>query len=247
MKICIQAGHINAKNNVLVSMRGNTGAPGEQELNKRIADRVSGLLRERSIEVYQTDACGNSDPKVTKVDYSLFVALHGDADAPNDQGGGMIGSGDKSVDASWQESKRIKDVMDGVYFKETQIVNKNYVTPGMAKYYMWQYLTPKTPCVLIEMGQVQDPHDRVLLANTTLIANAIVRSICKALNIPYELPKPTIDTKQVEIDDLKNSLKVANEALIKMKSEYESSLATANSNCLLAEGKLKRISEIIKL
>ena len=130
------------------------------------------------------------------------MALHGDMDVQNDQGGGMVGSGDKSVDAMWQESLRIKNIFDEVYFTETKIVNKNIVTAGMSRYYIWQYLTSKTPCVLIEMGQVQDPHDKILLGNTDLIANAIGRSICKAFNVPFDVtPAPVTDPRLKQLDD----------------------------------------------
>jgi hypothetical protein len=194
-KILLIAGHINVQFNSLVSLHGNTGTAGEQELNIRITNRLATVLRDRGFEVTQTDANANDDKSITSKDFDLALALHGDMDVQNDSGGGMVGSGDKSVDAMWQESLRIKKVFDETYFAETKIVNKNIVTPGMAKYYMWQYLTSKTPCVLIEMGQVLDPHDKVLLANTDLIANAIGRSICKAFSVPFDLPTtPPITT-----------------------------------------------------
>ena len=53
---------------------------------------------------------------------------------------------------------------------------------------MWSRLSAKTPCVLIEMGQIQDPHDSVLLGNTELIAGALSKSISRALK-PVE-PEP---------------------------------------------------------
>jgi len=191
MKILTIAGHQNIKFNSITSLHGSTGTAGELEINVRITDRVSAMLRERGFEVVQSDANANDDPNITKTDFALALALHCDQDTPNDSGGGMCGSGDKSVDDMWVESLRIKKVFDEVYFKETGIVNKNFVTEGMTKHYLWQYLSPKTPCVLLEMGQAKDAHDSVLLGNTDLIASGIVRSICKAFNKPYDLTPTT--------------------------------------------------------
>jgi len=186
-KILLVAGHINIKFNSLTALHGSTGTAGEQELTIRITNRLSTVLRDRGFEVTQSDANANDDPSITLKDFNLALALHGDMDVQKDQGGGMVGSGDKSVDAMWQESLRIKKVFDEVYFNETKIVNKNIVTDGMSKYYLWQYLSTNTPCVLIEMGQVLDPHDQVLLSNTDLIANALGVAICKALDVPFDI------------------------------------------------------------
>ena len=218
MKIFIIPGHRNVQYNSITSLHGNTGTAGELEINIRIADRVSAMLRERGFEVVQSDANANDDKTITSQDFALALALHCDMDIQGDQGGGMVGSGDASVDDSWQESLRIKKVFDGLYFKETGIVNKNFVTEGMAKYYIWQYLSSKTPCVLIEMGQAKDPHDSVLLGNTELIASAIVRSICKAFNVPYDVvpvqpPEPSVDyqklldEKNKQVNDLRADVK----------------------------------------
>jgi len=228
MKILVVAGHQNIKFNSIVSLRGSTGTAGEVEINIRIADRVSAMLRERAFEVVQSDANANDDPTITKTDFALALALHCDMDVQGDQGGGMVGSGDKSVDMSWQESLRIKKVFDEVYFKETKIVNKNFVTEGMTKHYLWRYLSPNTPCVLLEMGQAKDPHDSVLLSNTELIASAIVRSICKAFNKPYDIAPP-----------------VDYEALLREKDEQIRTLETKVAN-LETDTKLftQRLEEI---
>ena len=246
-KCIIQAGHINHKNNVLANMRGNTGAPGEQELNKRIADRVSAMLRERGFEVVQTDACANSDRAIITKDYDLFLSLHGDADYAGDSGGGFADYADPASDGNTKESQRITAILNDIYFKETGIVYKNRSNKNTRFYYMWQYLTSKTPCVLIEMGQVQDPHDKVLLGNTTLIASAITRSLCKAFNKPYDLPTTTINLKDEEIKKLKGDLEVANKALEQAKLQYRDDMAGMVTKCQGLENKLKQISEIAKL
>lgn len=242
-KVVIQAGHINHKNNSIVALRGNTGAPGEQELTLRIANRVSGLLRDRGFSVKQTDACANDDKSITSPNnWDLFLSLHGDADTPNDNGGGMVGVPDPKTDGAASESKRIKDIVQANYFKETKIVDKNYTTAGMSGYYMWKYLSAKTPCVLVELGQVQDPHDKVLLANTDLIGNALAKSICIAFGIPFDKPQnpstPPVDPKDATIADLTKQLDDKNKEINRLnvlidlnKTNYSTSLSAVEANC----------------
>lgn len=245
--IVIQAGHINCAKNIDPGIRKSTGSPGEQELTLRIANRVSGMLRDRGFSVVQTDANANSDKSITGKDFDLFLALHGDADAPSDQGGGMVGSGDPSVDLSAVRSKQIADIIESVYFQEVGIVDKRYVTPGMKLYYMWKYLSDKTPCVLLEMGQTQDPHDKVLLANTDLIASGIVRSLCKVFNVPYDLQNTTPDPKDQQIAVLQVALDKANAALIQANTDFGVALAEKDKQCLTYKDILKRISVLSTL
>jgi N-acetylmuramoyl-L-alanine amidase len=178
-KVCIQAGHWN---------KSGGGAPEEQSNNKRIADRLSALLRERGFEVYQTDYFANNDPKVTSVDYNLFLALHCDMDYPDDNGSGFADYPEPLTDIATVESQRICKVINEVYFPEVKINYVNHSNANTRYYYMWKSLTAKTPCVLVEMGQSVDPHDKVLLANTELIAGALCRAICIAFGVPYDLP-----------------------------------------------------------
>lgn len=186
-KIVIQAGHVNMKFNSIVDLRPSTGAPGEQEFTLRISNRLSALLRQRGFEIKQTDANANDDKTVTDNDYDLFLAVHYDADSPNGQGG-CVGSADPSLDSAAAESTRIRDAMRSEYFKNTGIVENNAkIGVNITKYYMWQYLTAKTPCVLIECGEGKDPHDSVILADTDRVCNAIVRGICKAFNVPFAI------------------------------------------------------------
>lgn len=190
-RICIQPGHINIGQNSILQLHSSTGAPGEQELTLRIANRLSAILRERGLEVYQTDANANDDPKVRDTDWALFIALHGDADYAGDMGSGFATFPEPSTDGATQESQRIAKIVNEVYFPETQIAYRDLANDNTKYYYMWKYLSSATPCVLIEMGQVQDPHDRILLANTDLIANALGRAICKAFNMPFDKPAET--------------------------------------------------------
>jgi len=181
-KICLQAGHAN---------KVGGGAPEEQSNNKRITDRLTAVLRDRGYEVYQTDWYANNDTKVTGTDWDLFLALHCDMDYPNDGGSGFADYADPSTNSVTNESQRICKIINETYFPEVKI---NYISHSNANtrfYYMWKYLTPKTPCVLLEMGQSIDPHDKVLLANTDLIANAIAKCIDKAFG--SSIPTNEID------------------------------------------------------
>lgn len=226
-KVCLQAGHVGRTS-------GATGAPEEMANNKRIVDRLSAVLRSKGIEVYQTDAYGYNDKKVTQVDYDLFLSVHCDMDYSNDQGGGFSDFANPDKDKATIESQRISKIINEIYFPEVKIDYKPRVNLNTRNYYMWDYLTPKTPCVIIEMGQSIDPHDKVLLANTDLIANALAKSICVALGVTYEIENTNtsnnIDYKQenerlvVENNNLKN-------ALIKAKTDFDSALAVKESEC----------------
>ena len=148
-------------------------------------------------------------------------------------------------------SLRIKKVFDEVYFKETQIVNKNYVTEGMTKYYVWQYLTPKTPCVLLEMGEAKDPHDSILLNNTELIASGIVRSICKAFNVAYDIVseencKEILSSKDEQIAVLKSNTDLLQEKineLMAKNKEYQKSIQLCQAEVLTAN---EQVGELTK-
>jgi hypothetical protein len=214
IKICLQSGHWN---------KPGGGAPEEQATNKRITDRLSSLLRDKGFEVYQTDWYANNDPKVTTVDYDLFLALHCDMDYPDDGGSGFADYPEPSTDGATIESQRICKIINDTYFPEVKI---NYVSHSNANtrfYYMWKSLTAKTPCVLVEMGQSIDPHDRVLLANTELIAGALSKAICKAFGVetPVEPHPPVVCPPDIsgEVTALKNKIDQLNEDFFRLSSE----------------------------
>ena len=148
IKICLQSGHWS---------KAGSGAPNEQMTNKRITDRLSTVLRDRGFEVTQTDWYGYNDPKVTKIDFALFLALHCDMDYPNDGGSGFADFPEPSTDGATIESQRICKIINDNYFPEVGINYKNHANENTKYYYMWKYLTAKTPCVLLEMGQSIDP------------------------------------------------------------------------------------------
>jgi len=175
--ICLQAGHEGRTS-------GATGAPGEMELNVRIRTRLSDILISKGFQVQLV----NADPSFSEYykDFDMFLSLHGDADIYG-TGGGVVASGDKSVDMKWQRSAEIRDAIASEYFDRSGIVN----VPGrsnvnMTEYYMWARLTSNTPCVIIEMGVVQDAHDSVILADTERVATAIARGVCKAFGTDYD-------------------------------------------------------------
>ena len=243
MKILIVAGHQNIKYNSDTSLHGNTGTAGELEINIRMADRVSSMLRERGFSVVQSDANANDDKSITSTDFNLALALHCDMDTSSQ--GGMCGSGDRSVDMSWEESLRIKRVFDDVYFKESGIRNKGFVTEGMTKWYMWKYLSAKTPCVLLEMGEAKDPHDSVLLGNTELIASSIVRAICKAFNVSYEIETPPVSNptpEELEIEALKAEIERLKGMVGQLGNENIEALANCEAEC---QEKIKTYKEKI--
>jgi len=222
--ICLQSGHWG---------KAGGGAPEEQANNKRITDRLSAMMRERGFQVYQTDWYANNDSVVTKTDYDLFLALHCDMDYPNDGGSGFADYADPSTDNATKESQRICKIINEVYFQEAGI---NYVSHSNANtrfYYMWKYLTPETPCVLLEMGQSIDPHDKILLANTDLIASSIARALCKAFDVAYDIVPP--QNVEDKFKELEKKIKDLSESLVASQKEvqtWQGKLDSANKSNL---------------
>ena len=224
IKICLQSGHYSKSG----------GAPNELETNKRITDRLSAMLRERGFEVTQTDWYAYNDPAVTKVDFALFLAIHCDMDYPNDQGSGFADFPEPSTDGATKESQRICAVINNIYFKESGIKYVSHSNTNTRYYYMWKYLTLKTPCVLLEMGQSVDPHDSVLLGNTDLIASSIARAICQAFNVNYEIVVPPVvvpPTPVVDVAALEKEISDLKVALQSEKANSKAALADAQSEC----------------
>ena len=193
MKVVIQAGHNNTQFNIDPGLRCSTGAPNEASFTLDIANQVSGELRKRGFEVKQTDANANGDPQVTNVDWDLFLAIHYDADVYG-RGGGFVAIPDPSVDLAHNESQRIANILSSEYFGATKIENHpERQNPNTKFYYMWKALSAKTPCVLIECGvgmHIPDDH-QILNFNRSLVVEGIVRGICKAFNVSYQVNTPT--------------------------------------------------------
>lgn len=190
LKIALQSGHENAAQNCDLNLRKGTGAPGEAEFTIRIRNRLSEILISKGFQLFLFDATANCNPAIGKEDFNLFLAIHYDANIYG-EGGGFVDFPEPSTDLATNESQRITKVLEDEYFPHSGIVNKpNRRNANTKYYYMWKYLSAKTPCVIIECGVGQDPHDKVILADTDRVCNAIARGICKAFNVPFDAPPP---------------------------------------------------------
>jgi len=216
-RICLQSGH----EGVTI---GATGAPGEKELNIRIRNKLSDILISKGF-VLQLVNANPTDEEINK-DYDLFLALHGDADIYG-TGGGFVDYPDASVDSANAESKRIKEAIESMYFGHSGIVNHPERSNANTKfYYMWSRLSQKTPCVIIEMGVVQDAHDKVILADTDRVANAIARGICKAFDVPFDVSNSQNTPSNGVITISKTEFEQMKMEIASYKDRYEKTLAS---------------------
>lgn len=195
--ICLQAGHQNAKNNCDPVLAKGTGAPGEMEFNIRVRDRLKDILLSKknpdgtdAFMIQLVDATFNCDPKANDQDYALFLAIHYDADVYNAPGG-FVDFPEPATDAATKESQRIAQAIREEYFPHAGIENHpERSNKNTRYYYMWKFLSGPTPCVIIECGVGQNAHDKVILADTDRVANAIARGICKAFGVAFEVAPP---------------------------------------------------------
>lgn len=192
-KICLQAGHQNCQYNSIIALRTSTGAPDEMRFNVDVRDTVAGELRKRGFEVFTTDSNGNDDKVITGQDFDMFLAIHYDADVYN-ASGGFVDFPEPSTDGATAESQRIAKILAGEYFATTGVANHPERSNANTRYYyMWKYLTAKTPCNLIECGvgwRVPDDHTLFTYSRPKVV-EGIVRGICKAFSVPYEITPPT--------------------------------------------------------
>lgn len=196
MKVCLQSGHKGITS-------GATGASGERDWTTQIVPMIGSRLRERGIEVYEVDAKAQDDTNVTDTDWDLFLAVHYDADIYNDTGG-FTDFPEPETDSATKESQRIAQVLKDTYFPMTGIKFKSRSNANTRYYYMWQYLTEKTPCVLIECGiGNRKPEDYTTLRDYDLVADAISSGILKAFGISSFLDED-IPTSVEEAFGLKN-------------------------------------------
>lgn len=193
-KIMLQAGHSNIQYNSITALRGGTGAPGEAGFAVDVRDRISTLLRARGFFVQGSDANANDDPNITGQDWDLCMALHYDADLYG-KGGGMACAPAADVDAVNATSVKIRDAFVSNYFNVAGVVDhQERQNPNTYYYYLWQYMSANTPCLLLEFGVGQHhPDDYDLLqGNRAKAAEAAARSICKYFGVPYDTnPTPT--------------------------------------------------------
>jgi hypothetical protein len=181
--IIIQSGHKNIKNNCNVALRSGTGAGGEVEITTAVADAVAPLLKAKGVEVLLVDANFNCNSTSADKDYQLFLSLHCDMDYANDQGSGFCDYPEPSTDGATLESQRLAKEIQNSFFPAVGINIKSRSNANTRFYYMWSALSSKTPCVLIEMGQVKDPHDSPILLNTQKVAIALANAILSALKV----------------------------------------------------------------
>jgi predicted nucleic acid-binding Zn-ribbon protein len=237
MKIAIQAGHAGLTTGV-------TGAPNEQKWNLSIVPVIANKLTLKGFETYECDALAYKDMNVTGTDWDLFLAVHYDADIYNDRGG-FIDTPDQSVDYVSTESQRIAAKMRENYFPKTDIPEKPARSNANTKfYYMWNYLSANTPCVLIECGVGnRSPEDHNTLFNELdKVADAIVDGIVSAL-MPENATGAILEAYKDKIDALENELQEMRESRNKWRDKYE---ALDKSSTAEIQSKITHIEELQK-
>ncbi len=188
MDICMQVGHMNASMGD-AWLKPMTGAPEEEPKNQAITFRCAEILRLRKINVTVTDANGYKDTTIINRDWDLFLAVHCDADSAA-LSAGFTDYADPATDGATQKSQAMADKIAFKFFPEAGITYRpeRRGNLNVRFYYFWQYLSTMTPCVLIEMGESVDPHDKVILQDTERCAIALARGVCEALGVAYDLP-----------------------------------------------------------
>ena len=227
-QIVLQAGHGGITS-------GATGAPGEQKGTTTIVPMIAKLLEDAGVVVYQTGSKANEDPKVVETDWDIFLAVHYDADIYNDSGG-FVDFADPTTDLATKESQRMAAVLAETYFDRTGIKNmpkrSNANTRG---YYMWSYLTPKTPCVIIECGVGnRKPRDYEILHNEMgRVASAISDGLLIALGVKNACTDQ-IEALEIELDAMRES----RNGWKKTAKDTEDLLVVATENLEIALAKI---------
>jgi hypothetical protein len=188
MKILIHCGHKNIQSNCLANLRSGTGAPGEADFNWKVGIALEKLLQEDKHTTYLDDANSNCHSNVTSQNWDLALAIHADANIYG-TGGGFVDVLRPDWDPARVESARLAQALRDRYFPETGIVNHpERSNLNTRQYYLWNYLTDSTPCVIIECGVLQDAHDKVILSDIPRVAKAIREGIRKASPAPVPVP-----------------------------------------------------------
>jgi hypothetical protein len=238
-KIILQAGHLNIKTNCDISLRTGTGAGGEVEINTAVRDATAAILQSKGIEVFKVDANYNCDSTSSDNDWDLFLSLHCDMDYPGDMGSGFCDYPEPSTDGATLESQRLSKAVQSSFFPTVGIAIKSRSNANTRYYYMWKFLSAKTPCVLIEMGQVKDAHDSVILLNTQKVAQALSNAVLLALGVENP-PTVIVDPNLAKISALEEELKLMRDSrntwkekaglLSKQVEELLSGLDACNAN-----------------
>lgn len=194
IKIALQAGHQNIKDNCNLNLRGGTGAGNEAKWTPQMRDALATKLISKGFQVVLFDANANCQTERNQ-DFDLFLAIHWDADIYG-KGGGFADYPDPSVDAVNARSKELAEKINAVYFPLTQIAYMPNRSNGNTKYYyMWQSLTAKTPCVLIECGTNNQDN---LPSRIDEVSTALAKAICSAFNVPYDPINPGNILQQIK-------------------------------------------------
>lgn len=180
MNILLHCGHKNIQTNCRADLRSGTGAPGEADFNWKVGITLEKLLQEDGHSTYLDDANSNCHSNVTSQNWDLALAIHADANIYG-TGGGFVDVLRPDWDPARVESARLAQALKDKYFSETGIVNHpERSNKNTTEYYLWNYLTDSTPCVIIECGVLQDAHDSVILSDTQRVAKGIREGIRKA-------------------------------------------------------------------
>ena len=254
MKILIHCGHKNIKNNCDAGLRSGTGAPGEAEFNWKVGIALEKLLQEDGHSTYLDDANTNCKKEVTKQDWDLAFAIHADANIYG-TGGGFVDVLRPDWDPARVESARIAQAIRDRYFPETGIVNHpERSNKNTSEYYLWNYLTDSTPCVIIECGVLLDAHDSVILNDTQRVAKGIREGIRKAFGTVVTPPTPEPPTDPCanlrdEVDNLKRTLGLTeqdNKTKQAMIDDLKSNLIASNSKIKPLEERNKKLEAYVQ-
>lgn len=180
-KIALQVGHLIEQELPLELRKLARGGGAivnnikEVDINKNIAYRIKEILER---DGYNVDIL----PAIIPQDYyaDVFIALHANS-ADELTSGFMISTPYKDYS---QKARKLKKILIQEYQKETGLSFINKVTENMTHYYVFNWsrfkrtIHPKTPAVIIEMGNMRNENDlNILLNNQDKVALGIVNAI----------------------------------------------------------------------
>lgn len=184
-RVGIQAGHWKSAElpDELARLRGSTGAfvrgLSEVELNLAIARRVEALLTAQGVTV---DLLPATVPPAYDAD--AFVAIHAD-------GSSAAGARGFKIATPWRTSRasqHLRDALDAEYAAATRLPRDGAITFNMRGYYAFSFrrhthaVARTTPAVILEMGFLTSPSDRVFLTGRAdRVASGIAAGVLRYL------------------------------------------------------------------
>jgi N-acetylmuramoyl-L-alanine amidase len=186
VRVGIQAGHWLAGElpaeltHLQLSVGATAGGYNEAMINLDIARRLGLLLESAGIAV-------DLLPAVVPPGYTAdaFVALHADGARQSSARGFKIGT----AWAASRASQQLLAALTAEYGRATNLPRHGAVTADMRGYYAFNYrryehtIARSTPAVIVEMGFLTNPDDRVLLtAHADLLAAGLANGIIRYLN-----------------------------------------------------------------